>query len=355
MANGAYWFDTGTGNFVSSSYYFKQMPAWVVKFNESRAVDQWSGKDWLASDAGEGQKVFAKLPAGAAKSYYDMLDRTPFHNDLLVLFAEAAIEGEQLGADEIPDVLSISFSANDRIGHALGPDAAQVRDAAIHSDRSLGNLFGYLDKRIGQANYIAILTADHGVAPLPEVMQQRHMPGGRIPEGAVLNTVQSALNARYGEGRWVVGSSGPAAYLNYQLINEHKLNLEEVQAVAAAAVRELPHIYRVYTRSELRKGGGIDDMVDRRVRNGFHYQRASDLFIVSEPYWLFESSGTSHGTPYNYDSHVPVVFFGPGIKPGRYNAHAAVNDIAPTLATMLDVETPAGASGRVLTEMLVTQ
>ena len=181
------------------------------------------------------------------------------------------------------------------------------------------------------------------------------MPGGRIPEGAVLNAVQAALTARYGEGRWVVGSSGPAAYLNYALIGQKKLNLEEVQSAAAAAVRELPHILRVYTRSELRRGLGIDDAIDRRVRNGFHYQRASDLFIVSEPYWLFESSGTSHGTPHNYDAHVPVVFFGAGIKPGRYNDRVAVNDIAPTLATMLDVETPSGAAGRVLTEMLVTQ
>jgi len=131
--------------------------------------------------------------------------------------------------------------------------------------------------------------------------------------------------------------------------------LQEVQQVAAAAVRELPHIYRVYTRTELRRGAGIDDMVDRRVRNGFHYQRASDLFIVAEPYWLFEASGTSHGTPYNYDSHVPVIFFGAGIKPGRYDNRIAVNDIAPTLATMLDVETPSGAGGRVLNEMLVEQ
>ena len=139
------------------------------------------------------------------------------------------------------------------------------------------------------------------------------------------------------------------------MIAEKKLSLEEVQQVAAETVRNLPHIYRVYTRSELRRGTGIDDMVDRRVRNGFHYQRSSDLFTVVEPYWLFESSGTSHGTPYNYDSHVPVVFYGAGIKPGRYHERAAVNDIASTLATMLDVETPSGANGRVLTEMLEQQ
>jgi hypothetical protein len=149
---------------------------------------------------------------------------------------------------------------------------------------------------------------------------------------------------------YVLGKSGPAPYLNYDLIREKKLNLEEVQNVAAAAVRAVPHIYRVYTRSELEKGHVLNDLIDSRVRAGFHAQRASDLFVVSEPYWLFEASGTSRGTPYNYDSHVPVVFMGGGIKPVRYHQRAA-NDIAPTLARLLEVETPSGAAGRVLHEM----
>jgi hypothetical protein len=355
MADGAFWFDTRTGNFVSSTYYFKQLPEWVVKFNQSRVVEQWASKAWADASGTGDQKPFLTLPAATAAGYYNMLDRTPYHNDLLVLMAQAAIEGEQLGADDVTDVLSVSFSANDRIGHSLGPDSPQVRDVSIQSDRSLGKFLDYLDKKIGAGNYLAILTADHGVAPMPEVMQKRKMSGGRIPEGSVLNAVRTALAARYGPGDWVLGKSGPSPYLNYALIAEKKLNLDEVQQVAAAAVRDLPHIYRVYTRSDLRRGAGIGDMVDSRVRNGFHYQRSSDLFTVAEPYWLFESSGTSHGTPYNYDSHVPLVFYGAGIKAGRYNGRVAVNDIAPTLATMLNVEIPSGANGRVLTEMLVEQ
>ena len=353
MANGAYWFDTGTGSFVSSTYYFKQLPSWVAKFNDSRIVDQWGGRDWKPAD-GNG-KAFLTLPAKGDNKYYNALDRTPYHNELLELFAEAAVEGEQLGSDDIPDVLSVSFSANDRIGHSVGPDSPEVRDVSIVTDRVIGRLFDFLDKKVGADNYIAVLTADHGVAPLPEVMAGRKMPGGRMPEGVVLNAIEKALSARYGAGQWVLGSSGPAPYLNYALISEKKLDLEEVQNTAAAAVREIPHIYRVYTRAEMRRGGGIGDLVDRRVRAGFHYQRSSDLFVVSEPYWLFERSGTSHGTPYNYDSHVPVIFMGAGIKSGRYNFHIAVNDIAPTLATVLDVEIPSGSAGRVLNEMLSTQ
>lgn len=351
MANGAYWFDIGTGNFVSSTYYFKQLPDWVVKFNQSHVADEWSNKDWKAIDGKADAKAFLKLPAGGTRAYYNALDRTPFHNDLLVRFAEAAVDGEQLGADDIPDVLAISFSANDRVGHAVGPDAPEVRDISITTDRTLGRLFDLLDKKVGAANYVVVLTADHGVAPLPEVMQQRRMPGGRIPEGATLNAIQQALTTRYGEGNWISGKSGPAPYLNYSTIAEKKLDIEEVQNTAAAAVRELPHIYRVYTRSELRRGSNIGDLVDRRVLAGFNYERASDLFVVSQPYWLFERAGTSHGTPYNYDSHVPVIFMGAGIKAGRYHTRIAVNDIAPTFSTMLDVELPSGANGRVLSEI----
>ena len=356
MSNGAYWFDTNTGNFVSSTYWFKQLPEWVVNFNQARAVDQWLGKAWTSSEKGAvSQKPFLLLAGTANRTYYSQLDRTPFHNDLLVMFAEAAVEGEQLGADEVTDVLTVSFSANDRVGHALGPDAPEVRDISIHSDRSLARLFAYLDKKVGANNYVTVLTADHGVAPLPEVMRERNMPGGRIPEGLIHNTIQNALVEKYGQGDWLAGKSGPAPYLNWKLIREKKLNLEEVQDAAAASIRELPFIYRVYTRTELRRGAGIGDLIDRRVKNGFHYERASDLFVVAAPYWLFERSGTSHGTPHNYDTHVPVVFMGPGIKAGRYHQHAAVNDIAPTLATILDVELPTGASGRVLTEMLGQQ
>jgi len=343
MANGAFWFDTSTGNFVSSTWYFPAMPAWAEKFNTSRAVDQWVGKEW---------GKFRKMGDKADKAYWDNLDRTPFSNDLLCLFAQAAIEGEGLGADEFPDVLAVSFSANDRVGHAVGPDSPEVRDISIQSDRTIGRFFDYLDRRIGKDNWIVVLTADHGVAPLPELQAKRNMPGGRIPEGAVQQAIESALTVKWGEAPWVSGRSGPAPYFNLETIRAKKLSREEVEIVAAAAAREVPHIYRVYTRTRLLSGAVLDDFIDRRVRAGFHNQRASDLFIVSEPYWLFEKSGTSHGTPYNYDSHVPIVFMGPGVKPGRYNEKAAVNDIAPTLATMLDVAIPSGSSGRVLSEML---
>jgi arylsulfatase A-like enzyme len=247
----------------------------------------------------------------------------------------------------------MSFSANDTVCHAKGPDSPEAKEITLHTDKVLDKFFTFLDKRIGMSNVVVVLSADHGVAPLPELMATRKMPGGRMVEGVVLDAVTTALNAKYGESKWVLGKSGPSPYLDHKLIADSKLDLEEVQQVAAQAVRNLPHIARVFTREELRRGLSQNDMVGQRAQNGFFYQRASDLVIVPEPYWLFEKSGTSHGTPWNYDAHVPVIFMGPGIRAGKYSGRTCVNDIAPTLTNMLEVETPSGSVGRVLTEMLV--
>ncbi|MBI5281554.1 MAG: alkaline phosphatase family protein [Candidatus Solibacter usitatus] len=329
MADGAYWFDKPSGRFVSSTWYFKQFPEWAAKFNDRKVVEKFK-------DGGS----FDKTAEGKAG------------NDIVELFAEAAVEGENLGANGGTDVLAMSFSANDTVGHAKGPDSPEVHEITLHTDKVLARFFDFVDKRVGLSNTLFVLTADHGVAPMPEVMQSRRMPGGRMTEGAVLDAISRALNDRYGEAKWIAGKSAYAPYLDHKLIADSKLDLEEVQHTAAQAVRAVPHIARVFTREELRRGLAQSDMVGRRVQNGFFYQRASDLVIVAEPYWLFEKIGTSHGTPWNYDSHVPIVFMGARVKPGRYHGSAAVVDIAPTLSMLLDVEVPSGASGRVLTEML---
>lgn len=348
MADGAFWFDADTGNFVSSTWYFPDMPAWAKSFNDRRVVDQWKGQVWKTLDGG---KPIMMLPTESSKAYYSGLAGSGFSNEMLVQFAEAAIEGENLGGNGGTDLLAISFSCNDTIGHRLGPDDPAVRDVTARTDLALGHLFETLEKKVGMKDVLVVLTADHGVAPMPEVMAKRKMPGGRVQEEKVLEAVQAALTARYGAGKWVLGNSGPASYLDHALVAQKKLQLEDVQQVAAQAVRSLPYIARVFAREDLRRGSMPADFISRRVMNGFFYNRASDLFVVPLPYWLFEDTGTSHGTPYNYDSHVPLIFMGPGIKPGTYHQRAAVNDLAPTLASILAVETPSGSSGRVLEEM----
>jgi hypothetical protein len=177
------------------------------------------------------------------------------------------------------------------------------------------------------------------------------MPGGRL--GKLAETMETALAHKYGQGKWVM-KGGTSTFLNRRLIEERNLDLKEVTETAAAAARAYPHVFRVYTFDQLRTGAVPGDAIDRRIINGFHHQRAADVTVIPDPYYLAEgkAGSTSHGAPFGYDTHVPVVFMGDWIKAGRYHEKIAPNDIAPTLATLLDVEIPSGAVGRVLKEIL---
>lgn len=351
MADGAYWFDPTSGNFASSTYYFPQLPAWVQDFNQSRFADKFAGQEWTPVGGGA---AFKKMPAQPDPKYWGMLESTPYGNDLVARFAEAAILGEQLGKRNATDVLAISFSANDYIGHQVGPDDPQVRDVSIRTDRLLGEFFKMLETQVGMRNVLVVFTADHGVSPVPEINTARKMPGGRVPEKAVAEAVEARLSHKYGSGPWVLGRTGPSPYLNYKLIDEKSLNRGEVTELAAQAVREIPHLFRVYTRDQLQRAQVPGDLFDRRMLAGFNQRLSPDVAVVVEPYWLFERTGASHGMPFGYDAHVPVIFLGADwVKPGRYHKRIAVNDIAPTLATVLEVETPSGATGRALDEILL--
>ncbi|MCC6343012.1 MAG: alkaline phosphatase family protein [Bryobacterales bacterium] len=350
MADGAYWFDGSSGNFVSSTYYFADLPEWVKKFNAARPADRFLGKGWTPVNGGA---AFKTLAATAGAKFYSAIEATPYANELIEKFAEAAVMGEQLGRRNTTDLLAISFSANDYVGHAVGPDDPQVRDISIRTDRLFGDLFRFLDTQVGMRNVLVVFTADHGVVPVPEVNAARNMPGGRVPGKMIADRIQSRLSEKYGPGKWIIGKIGDSQFLNDALIRERNLTMDEVSETAAQAAREVPHVFRAYSRAQLSRGDVPGDMVDRRILNGFNQRRSADVAVVLDPYYLNEGKGTSHGSPFLYDAHVPVIFMGEGIRPGRYNMKIAPNDIAPTLATILDVETPSGAVGRVLTEILV--
>ncbi|MFN7925107.1 MAG: alkaline phosphatase family protein [Bryobacteraceae bacterium] len=352
MGDGAYWFDNKSGNMVSSTYYFSQMPEWAQAFNRKRMADQWVNAEWkpLLEPAA---KPFVKMEAKLEEKYWAGMQRTPYGNELLEAFAEQAVIGEKLGQTPgATDVLALSLSSNDYVGHEVGPDSPRVRDISIRTDRLLGKLFQFLDAKVGMQNVLIAFTADHGVSPIPELMKERKMPGGRLVDDDVFGKVTARLVDRYGAGDWIQGRSGSAAYLNHGLIRGKRLNLAAIRREAAEVLRSQPHIFRVYTQDQMVEGLTIDDAVDRRVRNGYYAGRSADLLVIPEPYYIFDKTGTTHGTPFNYDSHVPVILAGPGIKPGKYHRRVMVNDIAPTLATLLEVETPSGAMGRVLDEAL---
>ena len=343
MADGAFWVEAKTGAIVSSTYYFPDLPAWVKDLNGSKPADKYAGLEWA------GHKM---LEAGG-DGFYASLPATPFSNEIIELIAERAIVSEKLGKHGTTDVLAVSFSANDYVGHAFGPDSPEAHETAVRTDKLFDKFFRYLDAQVGMQNVLVVLTADHGVAPLPELSIERRIGGGRMPASAVQNAVQAKLDERFGKAKWILSVDAESMYLDRELARQKKLDAGDVERVAADAARSVAHVARVFTREQLMAGRAMEDTVGRRVLNGFNPTRGGDLVIILEPYWIYGAKGTTHGTPYNYDTHVPVIFMGSGIKPGRYNKRAAPNDIAPTLATMLDVEIPSGSSGRVLDEMLI--
>jgi hypothetical protein len=353
MADGAYWYDDHANAWVTSSYYRGELPDWAKKLNQEQPAARYAGAKWLPFDAkGDSAKPFCSMTKDTGVRFCGSIEATPWGNEMIEEFAERALEGENLGHHASTDVLAVSFSSNDYVGHAVGPDDPAVRDISIRTDRLLGKLFDAIDGRIGAGNTLVILTADHGVAPVPEVNQARKMPGGRLNGGELTAKITDALTKRFGPGKWLLASSGGMLYFNQDLIRAQKLDPAEVELVAAESGLEQHHVARVYTRSQLVDGAVQHDEISRAFSVGFFGQRSGDLFVLQEPYYLFEATGTSHGTPYDYDNHIPVIFLGPGIKPGKYSARIAVNDIAPTLAEILNVEQPSGSIGRILSEIL---
>jgi arylsulfatase A-like enzyme len=246
----------------------------------------------------------------------------------------------------------VSFSSNDSVGHTYGPDSPQVRDIAVRTDRAIGRLLNEVDKMIGLGHTLVAFTADHGVARLPEVLRDSGLPGGRFTSQDLFDPIQRALATRFGDGRWLMSTAGSSPYLNYDLIETLRLDPSEVRRVAAAAAAKVPHVARVYTRDQLLRGEVPNDRIGSRVLRGFNAQRSGDLEIILEPFWMRQAQGTTHGTPYNYDAHIPLILFGGRVNPGEYSGEVALNDLAPTLATLVGVDIPAGSVGRLLTEAL---
>lgn len=353
MADGAYWYDPGSNHWVTSTYYRAELPGWVRELNGENLYQRYLGASWVPLDApNESAKPFCTMTTGTDVRHCGSLEATPWGNEMIEEFAERAIDKEMLGSHSGTDILAVSFSSNDYIGHAVGPDDPAVRDISIRTDRLLGKLLDFVDARVGRGNALVILTADHGVAPVPEVNQARNMPGGRISGARLTQDISDALVKRFGPGQWLLPTPANTPYLNQQLIESHRLDPAEVERVAAQAASGEAHIARVYTWQQLQNGEVQRDAIGNAVSLGFFGPRSGDLVILQEPYYLFDGTGTSHGTPYDYDNHIPVIFFGAGIKPGAYWQKIAMNDIAPTLSAMLDIEAPSGSIGRVLTELL---
>jgi len=296
-----------------------------------------------------------KAPDQIGPGYYNELASTPWGNELIQGLALHALSGEKLGAGAKIDLLAVSYSSNDYVGHRYGPDSAEVHDMAVRVDKLIGALLTAAEAQAGAGRVLVVLTADHGVAPVPEENIKRKLPGGRLNWIQMRAAVVDALNKKFGAGNWLDDQASvfdPVLYFRADPVPGKTIDLADEEKIAADTLRAQPHVFRVYTRAQLLSGSVGGDRVDVRVRNGFNAARSPDVILIADPYWMVSGGGTTHSSPFDYDAHVPLIFLGPQVRGGRYYRNVAINDVAPTLATMLDIETPSGSVGRVLDEML---
>jgi len=364
----AYMYMEESGNFASSTYYMKAHPQWVQKYQAGKPQERYYGVKWkplladsaYAGDYGDAPNVQLASESGTTDAdYYKKLKASPFLDELTAEFAQAAIEGENLGKNPagVPDLLGVSFSAHDLANHQYGPESKYSHDHLMRLDRILSNFFSYIDKRIGMENVLVVLTADHGFPNTPEFANEVQKAGvQRVDSKKMIEDLNSHLSAKFGLSKGVMASSLPNLHLDYAQIEAKGLKRDEVENGAARFLMSQPGMADVYTRTQMESGAVGGTRIATLMRRAWNRQLSGDLMVVLKPHWIFGfdgGKGTTHGAPYAYDTNVPLIVMGKRwINSGHYGQYAEVVDIAPTLAYLLNVRPPAGAEGRVLTETL---
>src|SRR5258706_893959 len=364
----AYMYQAQTGQFASTTYYMKAHPKWVDEFNAKKPADAYFKAEWrpLLDDRAysrslpDEQKWYAKggkLPKVVGEGqdkpgplFYGALLPTPFGDDLTLAFARAAIAGEELGRDAAPDLLVVSLSSHDYINHAYGAESRLSQDHFLYLDRMLQDFLNDIDVTVGRDNYLAVLTADHGFMPAPEYSQSLGRDAGRLNSGQILARLNAALAKRYGEGNWALAFSAQAVVLNKPLIAEKKVSVVELSEEGRKALLAEPGVAAVYTRAELEGNTRAGAPLFDPMRKSWNRELSGDLQVGLKPYWMYGAAPTTtHGSPYPYDTNVPILFYGPPwALPGRIDKRVEVADLAPTPAKILRVPAPSSCPGKPL-------
>jgi predicted AlkP superfamily pyrophosphatase or phosphodiesterase len=368
-ANAAYWYDNSVGDWITSTYYMNALPGWVNDFNAQKLVDQFYQQGWnllypantyVQSTADE--KKYEAKPLGDKFPYdlkkfvgknYGILPVIPSGNTLTAEFAKAAIAGEQLGADDITDFLAISFSSPDYIGHTFGPNSVEAEDGFLRLDKDLGNLLDFLDAKVGKGQYTVFLSADHGVVQVPEFMQENKLPGGRVFTTAITGSLNKSLKEKYGIDNIIVSDENYQIHLDHRALDSAKTNKKELIQWIVDRLSAEPGIYRAFALSDLNTVP-LPARIREMLNNGYNPRSNGDIQMILFPGYIesFSNTGTTHGLWNPYDSHIPLLWYGWGIKQGKTNKEISMTDIAPTIAAMLHIQMPSGCVGHVIEEVL---
>ena len=375
-ADAAYWFENQGGNFVSSTYYMDAAPAWLTDWNRKRSVDRFATRVWnrliddetlyekyAGRDAVEGERdrkditfphPFVAMPPKT--EYYVELRRSPFADEAVLDFALEAMKRHELGKDADTDILAIGFAGTDGIGHGWGPDSQELMDQMLRLDVVLGRLFVQLESTVGLANTLVVLSADHGSRTLVEISQQKGIPARRVAPKILEGALRAAFEKRYPGVKDLISLFAIDVYLNRDAVRRHQLDWKDVEKTGVDALLASGLVERVYTHNDLDSNAESSDPFLEIFRNAFYAPRSPHLNVLlkREIYMNAAIGGTSHGSAYEFDRHVPVVFMGRAIMPGRYAAASGPEDIAPTIAHLLGLEFPREKDSRLLHEMLPT-
>ena len=369
-ANGAYWYDNTDGNWITSTYYMNDLPKWANDFNNQKLVDKYYNDGWnLLYPANTYVQSTADNKAYEAKAFgsntfpydfknyagkdYSKIAAMPMGNSLTAEFAKAAIVGEGLGADNITDFLAVSFSSPDYIGHSYGPNSIEAEDGYLRLDKELGSFLDFLDAKVGKGQYTVFLSADHGVAQIPEFMQENKLPGGRVFLATLLNTLNKALAEKYTIANTIVADDNYQLHLNHPALDSAKIDEGEVISWLIKRLSTEPGIYRAFALKDLNTTP-LASTIRKMINNGYYPKRSGEVQIILMPDYIdaFANTGTTHGLWNPYDAHIPLLWYGWGIKQGTTNKETYMTDIAPTIAALLHIQMPSGCVGQPIPEVM---
>lgn len=370
-ANAAYWYNAGSGDWITSTYYMTELPTWVKNFNAKKNPDNYYRQNWNTLypintylQSGPDENQYESRPLGTdSKGFpynlekfigknYGAIASTPFGNSFTADMAKAAIEGENLGSDNITDFLAVSFSSPDYIGHSFGPNSIEIEDTYLRLDKDLGDFFNYLDARIGKGQYLVFLSADHGVNQVPAFLKEHKIPAGTISTVAIMDKYNQGLGKKFGNETLILSMYNYQVHLNHPVIDSLGLNETAIKKWITDSLNNTEGIARVIDIQQL-GNTALNNTIKNMLANGYYPSRSGDLQFILKPHWIDGGTvGTTHGLWNPYDAHIPLLWYGWSIKPGKTNRETYMTDIAPTLAALLKIQMPSGTVGKVIEEVV---